>query len=270
MHPTLFHIAGFAVPSHDTFVFLGVLAAGFVFARETKTRGAADERLLWIIAGTLLGGAVGAKLGTSWRYVAITHDHSLAGILLNGGRSILGGLAGAYAGAVITKRLVGYEKKTGDLFAPAVSAGMAVGRWGCFLSEQVGTPTTLPWGVRLSDASLARIPNCPYCAPGLALHPSFLYEIAFQGAMFLLLIGYFRQRVTADGDLFKIYLLAYAVFRFFVEFVRGNDVMWLGLTGSQLFLVPSTLALAVYFARRHWVERRRFTIAPLLAPEADG
>ena len=132
---------------------------------------------------------------------------------------------------------------------------MAIGRIGCFLSEQVGTPTTLPWGLRLSKETLARIPNCSYCLPGVALHPSFVYEIAFHGAMFVWLLWYWRPRITVEGDLFKIYLLAYAIFRFFVEFVRGNPVLWNGLTGSQLFLIPSTLLLAAYFARRFWVDR---------------
>jgi prolipoprotein diacylglyceryltransferase len=134
---------------------------------------------------------------------------------------------------------------------------MAIGRIGCFLSEQIGTPTTLPWGLHLSDETLRRIPNCPYCVPGVALHPSFVYEIAFHAAMFVWLLTYWRPRVTVEGDLFKIYLLAYAIFRFFVEFVRGNPVLWNGLTGSQLFLIPSTLLLAGYFVRRLWVDRNQ-------------
>ncbi len=251
MRPTL-HLGSLAFPSHDVFVFLGAVAAALVFSNETRRRGAADERLLWIVAGTLIAGAIGAKLATVWRYVEITGDSSLEGMLLRGGRSILGGLAGAYVGAVVTKRLVGYPRKTGDLFAPAVALGMAIGRVGCFLSEQVGTPTTLPWGLRLSDATLARIPNCPYCRPGVALHPSFLYEIAFHLGMFFILLAYLRPRVRVEGDLFKIYLLAYAVFRFFVEFVRGNVAVWHGLSGSQLFLIPSAMLLVAYFVRRRW------------------
>jgi prolipoprotein diacylglyceryl transferase len=254
MHPVLFHVGSWSVPSHEAFIFLGVVAATFVFWREAERRGPLDERLLWIVAGTLFAGAIGAKLGTGWRYATLTHDRSLAGILARGGRSIVGGLAGAYVGAVLTKRLVGYRRRTGDLFAPAVALGMAIGRIGCFLSEQVGTPTTLPWGLHLSDETLRRIPNCPYCLPGVALHPSFLYEIVFHAAMFVWLFTYWRPRITVEGDLFKIYLLAYALFRFFVEFVRGNPVLWNGLTGSQLFLIPSTLLLAGYFVRRLWVD----------------
>jgi phosphatidylglycerol:prolipoprotein diacylglycerol transferase len=249
MKPTIL-VDGFAIPTHELFVFLGAVAAAIVFFSETSRRGMSDERLLWIVAGTLICGAIGAKLATVWRYVAVSGDSSLEGMLIRGGRSILGGLAGAYVGAHLTKRLVGYPRKTGDLFAPAVALGMAIGRIGCFLSEQVGTPTTMPWGLRLSDATLARLPNCPYCAPGVALHPSFLYEIAFHLVMFVLLVGYLRSRVTVEGDLFKIYLLAYAVFRFLVEFVRGNVAMWHGLSGSQLFLIPSTILLVAYFLRR--------------------
>lgn len=250
MHPIIGHVGRYAIPSHEFFVFLGTVAAAAVFLRETRRREMFDERLLWIIAGTMLGGAIGAKMATVWRYVALSGDHSFQGMLLRGGRSILGGLAGAYIGAVATKKLVGYTRKTGDLFAPAVAFGMAVGRFGCFLSEQVGTPTTLPWGLRFDAETLARIPNCPYCAPGVALHPSFMYEIAFHLVMFGILLVYLRPRVRVEGDLFKIYLLAYAVFRFFVEFVRGNVVVWHGLSGSQVFLIPSTMLLVGYFMRQ--------------------
>jgi phosphatidylglycerol:prolipoprotein diacylglycerol transferase len=40
------------------------------------------------------------------------------------------------------------------------------------------------------------------------------------------------------------------VFRFGVEFVRGNDVVWAGLTRPQLFLLPTSLLLLAYFVRR--------------------
>jgi prolipoprotein diacylglyceryl transferase len=255
VRPIIGHVGRFAIPSHELFVFLGVVAAAVVFVRETRRRGLVDERLLWIVAGTLIAGAIGAKLATVWRYIALSGDHSIQGMILRGGRSILGGLAGAYVGAIATKKLVGYERRTGDLFAPAVAIGMAIGRIGCFLSEQVGTPTSVPWGLRLDAATLARIPNCPYCVPGVALHPSFLYESAFHLVMFIALSFVLRNKATAhhdmaEGDVFKIYLLAYAVFRFFVEFVRGNTPVWLGLSGSQLFLIPSTILLVAYFARQ--------------------
>ena len=252
MRPILLHVGGLAVPAHETFILLGVLAAAAVFRHEARRRGVwGDERVLWIVAGTLVAGALGAKLATAWRYVAVTGDASLAGVVARGGRSILGGLAGAYLGAVLTKRVVGYRRHTGDLFAPAVALGMAIGRVGCLLAEPPGTPTSLPWGVRLTPAEAAAIPGCPaWCAAGGALHPSFAYEIAFHLAAFAALWWWLRPRVRVEGDLFKLYLLGYALFRFAVEFVRGNEVVWLGLTRAQLFLLPASALLASYFLRR--------------------
>ena len=68
--------------------------------------------------------------------------------------------------------------------------------------------------------------------------------------MFVVLWWWLRWRPSLKDQLFKIYLLAYALFRFLVEFVRGNAVVWHGLTGSQIFLIPATVLLIVYFVRR--------------------
>ncbi len=250
MLPYLFQLGPWPVPTHGFFVLTGVFAAIVVFVYEARRRQMLDERLVGIIAGTLFGGAVGAKLSTLWMYVEATPDPTLLGIIVDGGKSILGGLAGAYLGALLFKRIVGYRERTGDLFAPAVALGMALGRIGCLLTEQIGTPTTLPWGVTLNAELAARIPNCSYCVPGVRLHPSFLYEILFHLLMFALIWWWLRPRVFVKGELFKIYLLAYALFRFAVEYVRGNQVVWEGLSRSQLFLIPSTILLLLYFGRQ--------------------
>ena len=249
MLPYLFAIGPYQVPTHGFFVLLGTLAATAVFLYEGWRRRMLSDKLLGVMVGTLLCGAIGAKVSTLWMYVEVASEPSLLGALIDGGKSILGGLAGAYLGALLFKRLLGYRTRTGDLFAPAIALGMAIGRVGCLLTEQIGTPTTLPWGVTLTPQLAPLIPNCPYCVPGVRLHPSFVYEIIFHLLMFALL-WWLRPRVYVNGELLKIYLLAYAVFRFNVEFVRGNEVVWEGLTRSQLFLVPSTLLLGWYFVRQ--------------------
>lgn len=269
MLPTLFTIGGWPVPTHGFFVLLGVLAATAVFFYEARRRRMLDERILGVVVGTLLCGAVGAKLSTLWVYLEVAPEPSLLGVLIDGGKSILGGLAGAYLGAHLSKRVLGYRERTGDLFAPAVALGMAVGRVGCLLTEQIGTPTSLPWGVVLTPELAARIPNCPYCAPGVRLHPSFVYEIIFHLIMFGLIWWWLRPRVFVKGELLKIYLLAYALFRFGVEFVRGNQVVWEGLTRSQLFLIPSTILLWLYFIRQ--IRRGVYRLpAPPVAAEERG
>ena len=263
MLPVLFHIGPYPVGTHDSFVLLGVIAATLVYLYEAERRTLLDDRLLAIGIGALICGAVAARLNTVWRSLLVMPEPSLLGVVGQGSKSILGGLAGAYAGAVLTKRLIGYRESTGDLFAPAVALGMAIGRWGCFLTEQIGTPTTLPWGISVSRQVAAHIPSCPYCASDVPLHPSFIYEIIFHALLFACL-WWLRPHVSVRGELLKIYLLAYALFRFAVEFVRGNEVVWEGLTRSQLFLIPSTLLLVIYF----WRRRARWTYA--VVPRRGG
>ena len=266
MLPTLFRVGGLPVPTHAFFLTLGVLVATLVMVYEARRRGRLNQELVAVMAGTLLFGAVGAKLATVWQYVRLSEDPTLVGALVDGGKSVLGGLAGAYIGALITKRVVGYEGRTGDMFAPGIALGMAVGRVGCFLTEQIGTPTSLPWGMSVDAETAARLPGA--AAAGVPMHPSFLYEIGFQLAIFAVLWA-LRDRIPVPGELFKIYLLTYGVFRFLVEFVRGNEVMWSGLSGSQLFLIPSTILLLGYFYRQIARGAYRSGRVPGLSPAGE-
>ncbi|HEX6887789.1 MAG TPA: prolipoprotein diacylglyceryl transferase family protein [Candidatus Nanopelagicales bacterium] len=250
MYPVLFHLGTLPVPTHEWFTVLGLLVAVGLVAFEARRRGVADRAMATIAVGALLGGAIGARLGNWWIYLVQGGSLTLPGLLVDAGKSVLGGLAGAYAGVVVTKRILGYRARTGDVFAPAVALGLAVGRIGCFLTEQIGTPTSLPWGFIPPAGTLDRIPNCPQCQPGVAMHPSFLYEVAFFVALFAAL-QWLRPRVLhLPGELFKVFLAAYCVFRFGVEFVRGNPDVALGLSRSQWFLLATGPLIAWYFLRQ--------------------
>lgn len=228
------------VPVHGVFVGLGVLVASVVFFLEARRRGAMHEQSLVAVTGALVGGAIGMRLSGLAEHLDPRVNPSLAEAWAFGSRSILGGLVGAYAGVLIAKRIIGYRGKTGDLFAPAVALGMAVGRIGCLLTEAPGRPTGLPWGIHAPVAT----PECPGCLTGLPMHPSFVYEIVFQLAAFAVLL-WLRSRVVHPGELFVLYVAAYAVFRFFVEFTRANETVWLDLTRPQWFLLPGLLLVAV-------------------------
>ena len=218
--------------THGLFVGLGVLAAVIVFVIEARRRGHTDDRLLIVVTGALVGGAVFMRLGTWLQHVDLRANASLAEQWAYGNRSILGGLVGAWLGVHVAKRLCGYRLRTGDLFAPAVALGMGIGRVGCLLTELPGTPTGSTWGIALDRAEATRLG----ADPGVPLHPSFAYEIAFHLVAFAMLWFWLRRRPLPAGESFVWYVAGYAVFRFLVEFVRGNEVVWHGLTRPQLFL----------------------------------
>lgn len=238
------------LPTHGLFVALGIAAAAVVFVLEARRRGQTDEKVLYVVVGALVGGAVLMRMGTWLQHVDLSRNAGVVEQWLHGNRSILGGLLGAWLGVHVTKRLVGYRSRTGDLFAPAVALGMAVGRVGCLLTEKPGTPTGGGWGITL-DAQQAAFTGA---VAGVPLHPSFAYEIVFHLVAFAVLWTWLRHRDLPPGETFVRYVAAYAVFRFLVEFVRGNEVAWEGLTRPQLFLLAT---LPVVVARLVWTARRR-------------
>jgi phosphatidylglycerol---prolipoprotein diacylglyceryl transferase len=250
MHPVLVEIGPFTIGTHDAFTLAGFAAGFVIYYRALRRDGLLDQRIVLISIAAILGGALGARLITGWE---VADEVSAANlpityVLTHGPRSILGGLAGGYLAIYLSKRALGYTVSTGDYYAAAIPLALAIGRVGCFLTElPLGTPTGLPWGMTVSPEVAAAFPRCPGC--GGPMHPSMLYEIGFHAIAFGL-IATLGPLLSVRGDTLKAYLLAYGLFRFAVEFVRGNEVQAFGLTGPQLVLFPLVGLLVVHFVRQ--------------------
>ena len=159
-------------------------------------------------------------------------------------------MIGAWLGVYVGKWLTGYRWKTGDLLAPAAALAIGIARIGCLLTEYPGTPTGGPWGMTVTPEFAAAFGG----VAGVGLHPSLLYEAVFHLVMFVLLMR-LRGKLPRPGDLFILYVSCYAVFRFLVEFVRGNQEFWLGMSGPQLTCLVG-LPLVAWRMRRMWSEHR--------------
>jgi prolipoprotein diacylglyceryltransferase len=250
MTPVLLRAGPLTVYTHDFFTLLGIAAGFALYYRALRRDRVLDGRIVLISLAAVLGGAIGARLITSWE---ILDDVRAAGlpltyVLTHGPRSIIGGLAGAYLAIVLSKRALGYTLSTGDYYAAAIPLALAIGRVGCFLSElPLGTPTSLPWGMTVSPEAAAAFARCPGCDG--PMHPSMLYEVGFHLAAFGLIVTR-GPLISVRGDTLKAYLLAYGIFRFGVEFLRGNEPQLWGLSGPQLVLIPLTAILAFHFVRQ--------------------
>ncbi len=191
--------------------------------------GAAGEKI--DAAGTAYGVALvaGAAIGG---YGAGTLNLQITG-LPGIGRSIVGALAGGIAAIEIFKRARGIRSSTGLLFVPAFATGVAVGRWGCYLSgiedRTYGTVTALPWGHDFGD--------------GLLRHPVQLYE-SFAMTAFLLaalvLLALRSRLFLANG--FYLLVLFYALQRFAWEFLKPYGT----LVGPFNLFHVICVALVVY------------------------
>jgi prolipoprotein diacylglyceryltransferase len=209
---------------------------------EARRRRWPKEEVIPITLAAIAGGAIGARVS-----MIFFHGFDVAPVVLDffklfdpriGPGSILGGIVGAYLGGYIAARAIGKDHCTCDAFAPAMALAMAIGRIGDFLvaEDGLGKPTDVPWGVP---------------APGVdyLVHPTPLYDSAFNLAWFAVLLALRDHPRFQNGRLFEFGLAGYLVFRFFIEFVRNNRVIEWGLTGQQFFCLALLGALAFYMVR---------------------
>ena len=263
-------IGPFTVATHDAFSLLALGVGLVIYYVELRRRGWLEPRIVWISIAAILGGALGARLITAWEHLevyAAFDDVPLTWAIEHSGKSLIGALAGGYLATVLAKRAFGYTRSTGDAYLLAIPVAVVIGRIGCYFSElPLGTPTDLPWGVTVSAEAAAAFARCPGCE--LPMHPSMLYEIAFNLVAVVVILG-FRDRVPVPGDALKLYLLTAGIFRVWVETVRGNEPQALGLTGPQWVLIPLVALLAMHFVRQ--VRRGAYRVpVPPPAPPIAG
>jgi phosphatidylglycerol:prolipoprotein diacylglycerol transferase len=219
--PVLFHIGKMEVSSYTVFISLGIMVAALIYYHEAKKANQANEFSFLIAFGAFVGSTIGAKLlelAINIDRVSTTNDFIN---FLFTGRTVIGGLIGGTLGVWLTKKLIGLKDKRGNLFAPAVAIGIAIGRIGCFLNGCCyGKPSHLPWAVDFGD--------------GITRHPTQLYESVFMLVMFFILKFGFDQKKVIPGHLFKVLMISYFFYRFFTEFIRVERVAFFGLTYFQV------------------------------------
>jgi phosphatidylglycerol---prolipoprotein diacylglyceryl transferase len=230
LRPILFQVGNFDVPSYSFFVLLGLLAGAMVYFWESRKQKSLNENGFFIALGSLAGGVLGAKI-LQWviDYKYIMANFANLGMLLSG-RTIIGGLIGGTIGAILTKKAIGIKEKRGNLFAPAVALGVAIGRLGClFRGCCYGQPTSWPWGVDFGD--------------GILRHPTQIYESLFMLIMFVYLEKIKDREDIKPGQLFKLLMISYFIFRFLIEFIRVEPIALAGLSVFQIIAIIAIIYL---------------------------
>jgi phosphatidylglycerol:prolipoprotein diacylglycerol transferase len=167
------------------------------------------------------GGSVGAALsglGSVGAVVGTITEMALS--LLQAGGVFYGGLIAGVLVALWYMRRTGMQVwRTADVAAPAIAIAHAFGRVGCFAAGCCyGIPTDMPWGTTFTNNYSGTLVGVPL---NIALHPTQLYSTLGNLLIFAMLLwAYPRKRF--DGEIFWLYALSYGIFRFVVEFWRGD------------------------------------------------
>ena len=238
MYPTLFRFGEFEVTTFGLLVAAGVLIGIWILSRELARSSLPANGVDAALAG-VLGGLIGAKL--VWA-IEFRDDAPFLSLLLSrGGLSWFGGFFGGVGAGVwfLRRRRIPILAALAAA-APALAAGHAMGRVGCFLvGDDYGRPTDLPWGVAFPRG----LP--PTTVP---VHPTQLYEAAGLAIIAWLLIRWRRAEV-ADTRVFGRYLLMAGGLRFLIEFIRVNAPLVGPFTLAQVFSA-TIMIVGLWFVRR--------------------
>lgn len=171
-----------------------------------------------------------------------------------GGIAIFGALIGGAVGAYLGCKWTGIRFWSfADALAPGILLAQAMGRFGNWFNQELfGLPTDLPWGLEIN-------PNNPAFPAGLApdtlFHPTFLYEVIWNGLGVLVLLWVGRKAWAQWGKLFGLYLVWYGAGRIVWESIRIDpSEIILGIrtnVWAAIFAVVVGIAIIVVQTRRH-------------------
>lgn len=235
MFPKLIQIGSFPLPMYGVMVAAGFLAALWIVRRLAARAKLNDEHVTNLVIYCAFAGLAGAKLFMflfDWELYASRPSEIFSLTTLQAAGVYQGGFLLALCFALwYTRRNQMPVLTTMDVFAPGIALGHGFGRIGCFCAGCCyGTECRRPWAVEFNDVEAYKLSGTPL---GIPLHPTQLYEAAFNFALFAFLYQFF-QRSPRPGQVFGAYLTLYSVFRFCVEFVRHHEqaLSW-GLSNTQ-------------------------------------
>ena len=227
------------VDTYSLLIFLGVIACFILFWLFRKKHNISEKFTydIFLLACVAIGVGILSAVGFQWLFDAIK------GAIRGTAMTFYGGLVGGVVTFIVGYFLVIRKMypKASFLYdimpiAPAcITVAHGFGRVGCFMAGCCyGVETTSIFGVTF---------------PGMdhAVYPTQLFEAIF---LFMLtaVLFYIAIKKRTPHNL-SIYLCSYGIFRFLLEFLRGDNrgAFFLGLSPSQCFSVVGITTSIILF-----------------------
>jgi len=234
MYPII-HLGIFHISSYALFLFIGLIAFTItsIFILEKI------ERVYFKITNRILIlSAIGFVIMGVFAFLFNSLFHSIKqGTIVLGGITWLGGVIGSFPLMILLMHkfcphIKGEALEHFDLLIPGIVLAHGFGRIGCFLGGCCyGKQSNSFWGISFPAGSPAADQYPSPTGESLPVLPTQLYEALFEFLLFIVMIILYKK---LKYRFLETYCLGYGVFRFLLEFLRGDNR---GATG--FFLSPS-------------------------------
>jgi len=222
-HTAVVHLGPLTLHMYGITLLVAILACIGLTGKRWVARGGEFDLVTRVAVWGVAFGVAGARLYhdvTSWNEVPSPKWQGIFEVW-RGGLGIWGGiLFGTLAGAWVLRRNGIRVAPFLDVAAPGLLLAQGIGRIGNWWNQELyGTPTSLPWGLKIDPAHL---PSDPKYLGYTTFQPTFLYELIWDVAGVLVLLWLDRRRGSQirPAGLFALYIVWYCFGRFFEELMR--------------------------------------------------
>lgn len=265
--PKSFSVFGFEIALYGLIIGIGLMAGILIAEHDAKVMGLDPDTIWDFVIYAVIFSVIGARL----YYVAFEWDaykNNLMEIfnLRNGGLAIYGGVIGAFATLFVYSKLKQKNPfQIGDSGVIGLILGQAIGRWGNFTNREVFGEYTeslfamrLPLSaVRQRDISQSIAEHITEGINYIQVHPTFLYESAWNFLILLLMLLY-RKHKKFHGEICLLYLGGYGLGRFVIEGIRTDTLFIPGTTipvSQMLSLVMVLFAVGADIVVRNLINK---------------
>lgn len=203
------------LPMYAVCCAFGVFAAAILLINRVKKYGVSPIHAVQISIFAAVGTIIGSKLlFVITQLDQIITDFSiglLAERIINSGFVFYGGLFGALAGVRVYSAIRKFDSgRLFNMLIPCFLIFHAFGRIGCFLSGCC-YGIEFPWGFQMVTS------------PGIIRFPVQLAE-SLCDILILIAVLLVEKKKGQQMNLLRIYMVSYAVCRFLLEFLRGDEI----------------------------------------------
>ncbi|MFT4147466.1 MAG: prolipoprotein diacylglyceryl transferase [Micrococcaceae bacterium] len=253
-----FSLGPFTIHAYALCILLGVAIAIWLTIKRWKAVGGTEDEVLdvalWAVPAGIIGGRIYHVATSPDSYFTPGKDPWEAVKIWHGGLGIWGAIS---LGTIVVYAACKHYKinfiNLLDAAAPGLLIAQGIGRWGNWFNQELfGTPTTLPWGLKIDPTN----PNFPAGTPANTLfHPTFLYESLWNiaGAFFLLWLD--KKFNMTGGKLFCAYIITYSIGRALIEPIRTDPSDY--IMGIRLNVIISVIASIIAATTIYFINKKQ-------------